>query len=251
MYKKIFFFIVLIIFSLSLAKSQSHMGLSGGINFSRLSGDDSRYEEKINRKGLYGGLTWDINVKKSRVFRNTIIQTGILYSQQGAIYKNNYFGVIDSASILNNTDSIYYPNANAEITEKFYRKVDYITVPLLWKQDWGGIYTKLGVYGQIGLLTDSVTNKIYRYPTQKIISNGTSGKFLEDAIFYDLGINTGLGYQVPISNEYDFFIDFSYKFGFMKVDKKTYNSSNIMRNSFFTISTGVIIFGKKSRYIKR
>jgi len=260
MYKKITILLILLISTSYLAKSQSVMGLTGGVNFSHLSGDYEKfypdgspiYFEKVSRKGLYGGLIWDIKIKKGKLFRSTMLQTGILYSQQGAIYRNSRFATVqDTFQVLNIIDSLSLRNANAEITQSFYRSVDYITVPLIWKQHWGEVYTKLGVYGQIGILTDSATTKVYKYPTVKVKYKGTSDKFLQNDIFYDLGVSTGLGFQTSLNNEYDFFLDFSYRFGFLKVDKETYRAEDIMRNSLFTISTGIIIFGKQRRHFKR
>ncbi len=261
MYKKIAFLLILLISTSYLAKSQSVMGITGGVNFSQLSGDYEKlypdgspiYFDKISRKGLYGGLIWDIKIKKGKLFRSTMLQTGILYSQQGATYRNSHFGTVQDTllAVVEKIDEYSVQNSTAEITQSFYRKVDYITVPLTWKQHWGEFYTKLGVYSQLGILTDSSTTKVYKYPVVKIKNNGESGKFLESDVFYDLGVSTGIGFQTALNDEYDFFLDFSYRFGFLKVDKETYRTQDIMRNSVFTVSTGIIIFGKNRRYFKR
>ncbi len=271
MYKKISLYLISIILTITLANSQTYVGLTAGTNYSTLSGSDFGYSQKVRKVGLNGGITFDIKIQqinKAKFFRKTTLQTGLIYSQQGVIYKNSYFGKPDTT--ISNVGTV-------KITEKYKRRVNYLTIPLVWKQDWGSFYTRLGVYGQIGLRNDSITKMIYEQPTKVIRDtvNYKAGMFEEHykempfskdfmtgifgdkakadtlniPFFYDIGLNIGFGYQIPIKREYDFFIDFSFHVGLKPIDV-AYRPEEIMRNSYFSISTGIIFYGKKGKTVR-
>ena len=229
----ILFFIIFFISSHSF--SQAHVGLVGGLNFSQLSGDNPQFETQSSRKGIYGGLTWDIRIKYK-----TYIQVGGVYSQQGSVLKSTYF------------------LAGEKVTHKVHNNVDYFMLPLTWKQLWGDLYTQIGVYGQTPIIAKSYwEEKIERPTTTWDTVSGPIKSFTSDLRRYDAGVFFALGFQVPISYQYDWYANVSFKQGFFPLknheyyNTTAYRPENIMRNRVFTISTGIIIFGKKGRNVKK
>lgn len=283
MYKKIVILQIFIFFAVLSGYSQTLMGLNAGVNLARMSGSYSENGvefAKANRIGMYGGLTWDIKAKNKKSYTKTFmgdfdlsktyLQTGILYSQQGVVFKQDFFGAVAVNSNNNTPYNFFMDNESieaylsdnnlkdslnikfAEINIRSRRNIDYITVPITWKQMWGDVYTKIGFHGQFEINSKSQTDIKYSLSNEVNSAQLIDTMFLADEKYiYDLGFNVGLGYQFPLNGEYDWFLDFSYKVGFLQMGQ-AYRPEEILRNSFFTFSTGIIIHGKKSnRYRKR
>ena len=236
--------------------SQSHMGLVGGFNLAQLSGDYNNFygdsiilvnkNDKTDllrgdsiifksqnfRPGIYVGLMWDINLKYK-----TYLQVGVIYSQQGSILKRTYFSASETSS--------------QKITYKAYSKINYIMLPLTWKQLWGELYTQVGVFGSIKVQSDSEWKRTIDLPNAQNIDKYTFPEFEENIRIYDFGVFFGLGFQVPVSHQYDWFLGVSYRQGFFPLQEDVYRAEDVLRNRVFTINTGIIMFGKGGRNKRR
>lgn len=228
-------FVLIFIFGIK-GESQTCTGFTGGLNFSQFTGlpkyDIHEFEKKIPRKGIYGGILWDIGVAFE-----TSIETGAFYSQQGSIYENEYY------------------NFNEKIRYRLYQKADYIIVPLSWKQTWGDLYTKAGIYGAFALPTsEAYFEEIIETKTELLTGEPKDSNlvysFVENLKSYDIGANFGMGLIYPISDQFDMFFEANYKMGFFPVEI-TYEPKMVKKNWMFTISTGFILRGKDKRYATR
>jgi hypothetical protein len=228
-YLKLSMLIIVLVALNRFSFSQVSTGFTAGVNFSQLTGAHD-FNNKVSRKGLYGGILWDISVAYE-----TSLEVGAFYSQQGVIYESEYF------------------NFSSKIIYQVYEKVDYAMVPICWKQTWGDVYTKAGLYGEIALPTSiSYYVETIELPdTTKINDNSDNSNVINSFKYnlkdYDIGANFGVGIMTAMSDQFDFFIDVSYKMGFFPV-LLNYKPDFVKRNWMFTISTGIILRGKDTRY---
>ena len=228
MLKKLQLTLIIVLIVVSYSFSQTYVGFTSGLNIASLSGDNAKFDKKISRKGLYEGILFDI-----RIAYQTYMQVGGFYSQQGIQYKSVFFdyGKKVSYSVKNN--------------------LDYIFVPITWKQMWGEVYTKIGGYGEVAFMGKSKWKRLEEFADTAITTNGTYNSFTNELRRYDIGILFAVGIQIPISDQFDVYFEASYKLGFFPIDNVAYRPEEVMRNRFFTLNVGVILFGKKSRYATR
>ncbi len=213
-------------FSLGLF-AQGFMGFAVGGNMATLTGDSTSLNKRTPRYGFYLGLTRDIYLDHS-----TFIQYGLFYSQQGAIYKTEY----------------YYQGL-------FYRdlkivKVDYIHIPVVWKQNWDWVYTELG--GYVGFVPGTAS-AIWRqeiFSATKIDTlQGVYNSFASDIQPFDIGLVFGIGEQFKINEQFDMFFDIRYKPGFIKINKGYVAYPEFAsKNQVFTFSVGIINIGRAARH---
>ena len=215
--------------------SQTFFGFVGGVNFSQLSGDNPDFDMQIPRIGMYGGITLDVILK-----HNTYLQIGGMYSQQGSVLKSSYF------------------LTGQKVTYKEYNNVDYFTLPLTWKQLWGDFFTQMGIYGQTPIIAKSYWKKEIDYANSSWDTiSGPIKSFTSNLRHYDVGIFFAFGLQVPISYQYDWYLNVSFRQGFFPIKTQKYydninqSAEDIIRNRVFSINTGIIIFGKKGRNANR
>jgi len=244
--KKKYLIIIFVIFGISLnnnLKSQSSTGFIVGANFSQLTGNldvdnetnttpNEQYDSKVSRIGGSAGIFWDMPLKWETSF-----EFGAIFSQQGNVFKSQYYGINEK-------------NGKAAlITYSEKNNIDYLLVPLNWKQLWGNLYTKAGFYGEYKLQSESTYNILYEYRDAQDTVSAVFNSFTANLKPYDVGINLALGYTTVMSDQFDFFMDFSYKRGLIPVHK-SYDPQKVMRNSIFNISIGVILRGAERRYGK-
>lgn len=233
--KKIFKIIAvntLLIFSfIQFSNSQMIFGINTGLNLSYLTGRDSIYFNVDNKyKNLKPGanikMLFDINIGYQR-----FVEIGAIYSQEGVNYRVTTFEPTDTGT------------GTVKIIKIQKNNLQYLKIPLSWKQIWGDWYTVIGMYGAIALLPEAKwINKFYAL--DRMYSD--TGKFKLDIFKYDMGINLGFGLQLPLNNYYDFTIGLSYYHGFLGLYPK-YNKQ-AMYNRTFNISVGIFFNNKGYKY---
>lgn len=222
--------IIIIIFSFFISEtfSQANMGFLAGSNFSYYTGDSTSVPLSGLKPGFTGGIFWDISTQYK-----TYIQIGGLYSSQGAIYKHESFDFGKKVVKI----------------EKF--NIGYIKIPLSWKQIWGDWYTTIGGYGQIAV--NPKANWIIRkeYTDTIIESSNVLQSFLNDLRTYDAGVNLGIGIQIPLATQYDFFMKASYSHGLFPINQSAIRVEDKIYNRYFTVSFGIIINNNTYKYKSR
>lgn len=220
--------------------AQTSTGFTIGSNFSYLTGDKIKSErnEKLKpiknlKPGLSVGIFWDI---KSGY--RTYIQIGGIYSQQGDLFKTENF------QYNNDTLGIILE----KYTYKIKNVVNYIKVPLIWKQSWGDWQTYIGLYGAFALQAKSKYTAIHKFADTTIRESNPLHSFTYNLRTIDVGLSLGLGVQLPLNNRTDYFIKFGYEHGFIALNPKTARKEEKMYNRLFSISFGIIINKKGYRY---
>ena len=208
--------------------SQTNKGFSVGSNFAFLTGDSIDLPMNHMKSGIYAGVFWDITTGYK-----TYIQIGGFFSQQGAQYKNEYF------------------DYGKKVTQIIKYKIDYIKIPISWKQVWGDWYTVLGLYGEFAVNSNAIWKEKIETATDLNIETDTLQSFTNNLRFYDTGVNLSIGVQTPLSNQYDFFFNVAYNHGLLAINPSTFLVHNKMSNRFFSISVGIILRGDKYKYRSR
>jgi len=222
-------FILLVILSCSFksySQIKSFMGFTAGGSLSQLSGDNEKYNRNIYRQGAYGGIFWDIYLE----YQN-YIEVGGFYTQQGGIKKLEYNDI-----------------SGKKIVYSVNNQIDYAMFPIIWKQQWGDLFTQIGIYGEIAINAKSVWKREYLFADSISTITGNYKSFTHDLRLYDFGGFFGIGYQKPVTDNYDFFINLSYRFGFFSIENMPENSGDFMKNRIFTLNAGFILFSKDKRY---
>lgn len=210
------------------AFSQSNTGFTVGSNFAYLTGDSTSLPFNGIKPGVYAGLFWDINTGYK-----TYIEIGGFYSQQGAKYKREFF------------------DFGSKVTQVKIHNIDYIKVPIMWKQIWGDWYTTVGLYGEIAAISNSYWIETIEEADKIDKTKDTIQSFTNQLRLYDSGINFGIGVQMPISTQYDFFFNVAYNHGILAINPDVLRIEDKMYNRFFTVNVGIIINGSNYKYKSR
>ena len=191
-------------------------GLSMGVNHANLIGRD-RVEDSKPRIGMCPGINVDIPL-----VYDTYLEIGAYYSQQGVTVK---------------TDEM----VKASVREKFKitKFVDYLQVPIYWKQSFGDIYTKVGPFASMAIRANSDWKQELVSRDSITVEKGHYSSFINKLRKYDVGAAFAIGYQTSIARSLDIFFDASYKIGFFSVEEKTDTNKKVLRNQVFCISAGV------------
>lgn len=231
------YFLVLILFFIAYnANTQTFTGFTFGGNLSYLTGDKTTTNEmenvnplKLLKPGFYGGIFWNFNTGY-----NKFIEIGGIFSQQGTHYK----------------DELFQFDNDSSRTEKFTRvisyNIDYIHIPLLWKQDWGDWITKLGGYGSFAINAKSIWENTHRYSDTSFTLSGEYKSFSNNMRLFDLGLECAVGVQFALNNKYDFFFTLGYIHGFIVLNPDVSRQEQKIYNRCFTLSTGIIL--SKNKY---
>lgn len=220
MRKKLIIAALLCIFGISSFAQGLNMGFTMGANFSYLVGKD-RIEGSKSRIGICPGILLDIPL-----VYDSYLELGAIYSQQGVKVK---------------TDEYVRAQVRVIYTEK--RDIDYVMIPITWKQKYGDFITQAGPFVSIATKA-SLTWKadtVTREENTHTVAD-TAYSFVNKLRPYDVGAYFGIGYQTAISGGLDLFIMANYKLGFFSVENKTKNmyENKILRNQVFSISAGLI-----------
>ncbi len=224
--KRVATIIVGLVLSISLL-GQGFTGFVLGSNMATLTGDSTSLNKRSPRFGFYAGIIRDLYIDQS-----TYIQYGIFYSQQGAIFKTEYY-----------YQGLFYRNLKI-------LKVDYIHIPVVWKQNWDWAYTELGGYVNFIPGTAKAVWRQEIHSAESIDTlEGVYNSFGRDIRYYDLGLVFGIGYQFKVNEAFDMFFGIRYKPGFMKLYKGYVPYPEFSsKNQVFTFSVGLINIGKANRH---
>lgn len=212
------------------SNSQMVFGLNTGLNLSYLTGRDTLYFNVDNKyKNLKPGVNFkmlfDINAGYQR-----FVEIGAIYSEEGVNFNLTSFEPTDTGTV--------------KMIKTQKNNLQYLKIPLSWKQIWGDWYTIIGLYGAIALLPQATyKTKVYSLDTIYIQNKGN---FNLNIFKYDMGLVLGFGLQLPINNYYDFTIGLSYNHGFLAL-YPNYNKQ-AMYNRTFNISIGIFFNNKGYKY---
>ena len=199
-----------------------------GANFTNLIGR-ARIEDSKPRIGVCPGINVDIPL-----VYDTYLEVGAYYSQQGV-------------KVV--TDEFSQGSSREKLTITKY--VDYLQVPLYWKQTFGDIYTKIGPFASIALDASSNWKKDSIARDTMSSSHGKYASFINKLRKYDVGAAFAIGYQTSVSRSVDLYFDASYKIGFFSVEEKNKTKNNSMQNQIFCVSVGVYFVQNRHSKIYR
>ncbi len=211
----------------TLAYSQKAFpGFRLGLNVASFTGDSTELDKRLPRYGVTLGVLWDMYLSE-----DTYLQLGVGYSQQGAEFYSGYF-----YKGFYNKDEIVH-------------KVDYLIFPVVWKEKWSSVYTLIG--GYVGIVPLSPSSKWYKYiyyPDSISVQSGTYNSFTSNINFFDVGPVFGVGYQVKLSQQFDIFLEATYRPGMVTVNKDYSRPIYQMKNQVFSFTVGLISIGAVSRH---
>lgn len=231
------------IISLMSDAQSVNVGFSMGANFTNLVGRN-RIKDSDPRIGVCPGIHLAIPL----VYESWLEISGI-YSQQGVRIHSDGFPLRPQDRVKTN------------IT----RYVDYLAVPVMWKQSFGDLYTKIGPYAAFAMKATSkmVSDTIYgrdhtgHYDSSKDPSpqgEAFNQSFINSLRQYDVGAALGIGYSTSLGrSNVDVFIEASYRFGFFSVEDKPKTKADALRNQIFSLRGGFFIVNNRrsSTYRRR
>jgi hypothetical protein len=218
----------------NLIYAQNKVGITFGSNISYLTTDSSSVPLSYSKLGPNIGIFWNFPSGYQ-----TYIEVGAYYSLQGAKFKSEQF-IIDRDS--NKTEQQII-----EINDQLH----YIKIPILWKQDWGDWYTKIGFYGEFAPLAYSSWKHIHIYSNDSTVERGIYPHFSNSVRTFDIGLNLSMGIETAINNNLNFILNVQYNMGLFALNPDEVNPANRMYNRFFTISTGIVFARNKYKYRRR
>jgi len=221
---KKFFILVLLIFAFFPVFSQINFGVGMGANFSYLIGKD-RIEDSKRRIGMCPGVFVDFPL-----VYESFLEIGAMYSQQGVSIKTeeNIRGVL------------------VKYTEN--RNIDFLVIPITWKQRFGDFYTQAGPYVGLAMDASLTWKKDSIAKDTSIRTKGTKASFVNVLRQYDVGAMFGVGYQNAIARGLDLFIGVNYRMGFFSVEdrNKTQIRNKVLRNQVFSVTAGLFFVKNRS-----
>jgi hypothetical protein len=229
--KLCFLIICAVIISLH-AKSQTIVGLQGGINVSALAGPKD-YDENKLRIGISTYAYADFSLGRFSILS---LETGIGISQQGM----KHIKVVE--------------NVASKTTTTTQNKLDYIFIPVYLRENLTDFYTKIGPYAAYNINAKSKWKSVETRSFAQI----SDPKEDFDLIYqdnvrpYDLGLSFGIGYVhffqpgvrrhigrgrkklKPVVQ-----IDFRYNMGFLKIGVDPDVPNMNLRNQTFTLGVTI------------
>lgn len=235
MYRKIALLSVLLLMAVAGFSQSTNFGISMGANFSNLVGRN-KIEGSSPRIGVCPGLLLDIPMAYE-----SYLEIGAIYSQQGVRIKNE-------------DEFPQKPNVRVKMVQT--RFVDYVTVPIQWKETLGDIYVKAGPFVSLALQAkakmkcDTIfgTDSTHTFDSSKDTTElgaAFNQSFINSLRQFDVGLSFNVGFQTSISRGMDLFFDAGYKIGFFSVEENPKVKNSPLRNQYFSITAG--IFFVKSR----
>lgn len=237
MLRKIAILSILMLAALFCDAQSTNVGISMGVNFSNFVGRN-RIEDSDPRIGMCPGLRLAFPL----AYESWLEVSGI-YSQQGVRIKSDG-----------------YPNRPQErIKSNVTRYVDFLTIPVMWKQSWGDLYTEIGPYAAFAMkatskktsttitrVKDDSTGVWYVQESYYDSSKDTTeaGKRLNQSFInslrqYDVGACFAIGYNTSLGkSNIDLFLEASYRFGFFSVEENPKSKADALRNQVFCVTAG-------------
>ncbi len=212
----------------------TNFGLSMGVNFTNFVGR-VKIPESQPRIGICPGVLLDIPMAYE-----SYLELGAIYSQQGVMIKKDGF-----------------PGANTHhVISKETKFVDYVTIPVLWKQTFGDLYVKAGPFLAVAtkatskLVTDTITRTSYvHYDSSKDTTEfgkSLNQSFVNSLRQYDVGASFNVGFQTSVARGLDLFVDASYKIGFFSVEEQPATKNSPLRNQYFQVTAGMFFVKNRS-----
>lgn len=230
MRKNILFLMFVAVYSISGYAQKARFGINMGPNFTNLIGRD-KIDDSKPRIGFYGGVNVDIPLAF-----DAFLEVGAYYSQQGVKVGTDEF---------RNNDSL----GTFRYKYDEFKYVDYLHIPIYWKQTFGDVYTKIGPYAAMPIRTKSEYKEKFESGANKndtiIVKSGEVKTFVNNLRRYDVGAAFAVGFQTSVSRGMDLFFDASYRIGFFSIEQTTETSKKIIRNQCFTVSAGVYFVKKR------
>lgn len=238
------------------------MGFSLGANFANLVGP-GKIDGSKPRFGFCPGLV--INFPTAL---ESYLEVGAFYSQQGVNIKSEAYGADREALVPYMGEALYKKYTQETIRTLRYKTniskhVDYLCVPVMWKQSFGALYGKVGpwaafalnAYSEKKVTINCGADTVIKYDSSKdttAIGKAFNQSFINKLRKYDVGVGISVGYQTAIAQGMDLFIDASYKMGFFSVEDEPLNRKSTIRNMYFTVSAGLFfVRDRRSRTYRR
>ncbi len=243
MFRRLALISALVVLSVACFAQSTNIGFSMGANFSNLVGRD-RTDDYDPRRAICTG----VHVEFPLAYMS-YLEVSAIYSQQGVRIYTDGFPVKN------------YIREKTTIT----RYVDYINIPILWKQEFGDLYAKVGPYASLAMKATSKKESQTIYGRDSIVyydsSTDTSAvgrtynqSFINSLRQFDVGASINVGFRTSLGrSNFDFFIDASYKIGFFSVEESPRTKADALRNQLFSVSAGFFIVNNRrsSTYRRR
>jgi hypothetical protein len=234
-------------FSLVAMSQSATFGFSMGANFSNLIGE-GKIEGSKPRIGVCPYIHLDIPLAYE-----SFLEVSLGYSQQGVNVKSD---------IIDNSQSDGY-KGTTRIQTNITKHVDYLTLPVQWKQTFGDLYVKAGPYAAFALKASSKklidkyygTDSTYHYDSSKDTTEAGKGfnqSFVNSLRQFDVGAALSIGFQTSIGRSVDICFDASYRMGFFSVEDNPQNRKSTLRNQYFCVSAGLFfVKNRRSKTYRR
>ncbi|MBO7440648.1 MAG: outer membrane beta-barrel protein [Bacteroidales bacterium] len=263
MYRRLLLILsLLVVMTHEVMAQATVLGFSLGANFSNLVGP-GKIEGSKPRFGFCPGLVLNFPTAFE-----SYLEVGAFYSQQGVNIKTEDYGADPEALIPYMGKDLYYKYTQQNIRTLRYqtnisKHVNYLCIPVMWKQSFGALYGKIGPWASFAL--DAYSQKkvtihcgadtVVKYDSSKdttAVGKAFNQSFINKLRKYDVGGAISVGYQTAIGQGLDLFIDVSYKVGFFSVEDEPQNRKSTIRNMYFTVSTGLFfVRDRRSRTYRR
>ena len=253
---------LLVVLAQGVYAQSTVIGFSLGANFANLVGP-GKIEGSKPRFGFCPGIV--INFPTAF---ESYLEVGAFYSQQGVNIKSEAYGADPEALIPYMGDSLYHVftverKRTLRYKTNISKHVDYLCIPVMWKQSFGSLYGKVGPWAAFALNAYSgkkVTincgsDTVIKYDSGKdttVIGKSFNQSFINKLRKYDVGGAMSIGFQTAIAQNLDIFIDATYRIGFFSVEDEPLNRKATIRNMYFTISAGLLLVNdRRSRTYRR
>jgi len=235
MFKRLAMILALAVIAIAGYAQSTNVGFSMGANFSNLVGRD-RIDEADPRIGICPGFHVEFPLAYL-----SYLEVSAIYSQQGVRIYSDDFPVKN------------YIREKTTVT----KYIDYVNIPILWKQEFGDLYAKIGPYASLAMkaISKKMTETTYGRDSVVYYDSSTDttevGKtynqsFINSLRQFDVGASLNVGFRTSLGrSNFDFFIEGSYKIGFFSVEENPKTKADALRNQVFSITAGFFIVNNR------
>ncbi len=235
MFKRLVIISALIVLAVTGYAQSTNIGFSMGANFTNLVGRN-RIADSDPRIGVCPGFHVEFPLAYL-----SYLEVSAIYSQQGVRIYSDEFPVKN------------YIREKTTIT----RYVDYVNIPVLWKQEFGDLYAKIGPYASLAMKAVSKKVSQTTYGRDSIVDYDSSTdtteigrtynqSFINSLRQFDVGASMNVGFRTSLGrSNFDFFIEASYKIGFFSVEENPRTKADALRNHIFSVTAGFFIVNNR------
>jgi len=263
MYRIISILSLIVVMAQGVMAQSTHLGISLGANFSNLVGP-GKIEGSKPRLGFCPGIVIDFPTALE-----SYLEIGAFYSQQGVNIKTDDYDRFEIETTIRQLDQqaqdyfSAHKNATIRFKSNISKHVDYLCIPVMWKQSFGSLYGKIGPWASFALNAYSQkklslyfgADTIIKYDSNKdttAIGKAFNQTFINQLRKYDVGVGMSIGYQTAIGQGFDLFIDATYRMGFFSVEDQPKDRKATIRNMYFSVSAGIFfVKDRRSRTYRR